>query len=195
MQDDLRRSQISCPAGKTGTCSNVATRSNTSGAYPSATTTKPTLHHSPRCHQVAKTSVRTLLLQPTYTLKLTTPRKTGAELATCLQYSDCVFKDRNKPGDCLRPPLRDTLPPRCQHLQKTYAECRKGWVDMRKRFRGNRPITQSQELEADASGVSYQLYAGAPAFSSTDRDAAAAAAREEALKRDEAGVDPNERRS
>jgi len=38
---------------------------------------------------------------------------------------------------------------------------------MRKRFRGNRPITMSQELEADASGKSYQLYAGAPAFAGT----------------------------
>jgi len=37
---------------------------------------------------------------------------------------------------------------------------------MRKRFRGNRPISVSQEIEADASGVGYQLYAGAPAFTS-----------------------------
>lgn len=90
----------------------------------------------------------------------------GAELAHCLQYSDCVFIERNKPGDCLRPPLRDTLPTKCQQLQKSYAECKKGWVDMRKRFRGNRPISVSQELEGDASGKSYQLYSGAPAFSS-----------------------------
>lgn len=37
---------------------------------------------------------------------------------------------------------------------------------MRKRFRGNRPISVSQELEGDTSGKSYQLYAGKPAFSS-----------------------------
>ena len=74
----------------------------------------------------------------------------GAELAHCLQYSDCVFVHRNKPGDCLRPPLRDTLPTQCQQLQKSYANCRKGWVDMRKRFRGNAPITVSQEVEADS---------------------------------------------
>lgn len=37
---------------------------------------------------------------------------------------------------------------------------------MRKRFRGNRPISVSQELEADATGKSYQLYAGSPAFTS-----------------------------
>jgi len=39
---------------------------------------------------------------------------------------------------------------------------------MRKRFRGNRPIALSTELEADASGQGYQLYGGAPAFSSTE---------------------------
>lgn len=92
-----------------------------------------------------------------------------AELAHCLQYSDCVFIHRNKPGDCLRPPLKDSLPTRCQQLQKSYAECKKGWVDMRKRFRGNRPISMSQELEADASGKSYQLYSGAPAFSTREQ--------------------------
>lgn len=102
------------------------------------------------------------------TLKqITNSSHTGAELAHCLQYSDCVFVERNKPGDCLRPPLRDTLPTQCQQLQKSYAACKKGWVDMRKRFRGNRPITMSQEIEADASGQSYQLYAGAPAFRGT----------------------------
>lgn len=42
---------------------------------------------------------------------------------------------------------------------------------MRKRFRGNRPITVSQELEADASGKSYQLYSGAPAFSKVEAGA------------------------
>lgn len=39
---------------------------------------------------------------------------------------------------------------------------------MRKRFRGNRPIALSTELEADASGEGYQLYGGAPAYSSTE---------------------------
>lgn len=91
-------------------------------------------------------------------------RDIRAELALCLAHSDCILQHHNKPGDCLRPPLRETLPTQCQQLQKSYASCKKGWVDMRKRFRGNRPISVSQELEADASGVSYQLYSGAPAF-------------------------------
>ena len=36
---------------------------------------------------------------------------------------------------------------------------------MRKRFRGNAPISAVQEMEADRTGQSYQLYSGAPAFS------------------------------
>ena len=39
---------------------------------------------------------------------------------------------------------------------------------MRKRFRGNAPISVSREIEADTSGKSYQLYAGKPAFSSVN---------------------------
>ena len=37
-------------------------------------------------------------------------------------------------------------------------------IDMRKRFRGNKPISVSQELEAGADDPSRQLYGGKPAF-------------------------------
>lgn len=85
--------------------------------------------------------------------------------------------DRNTPGDCLRPPLKYTLPTQCQQLQKGYAECKKGMIDMRKRFRGNRPIAVGGQLEAGAFGhgraeedekagtieeKGYMLYAGRP---------------------------------
>src|SRR5690606_41971431 len=46
----------------------------------------------------------------------------GAALAECLQNSDCIMVYRNKPGDCLRPPLNATLPTRCQQPQKEYSE-------------------------------------------------------------------------
>lgn len=72
---------------------------------------------------------------------------------------------RNKPSDCLRPPLIDTMPTKCQQLKKGYGECKRGMVDMRKRFRGNQPIAVSKEIEGGASGG--QLYAGKPAFGST----------------------------
>lgn len=83
---------------------------------------------------------------------------------TCLQNSDCVMIERNKPADCLRPPLLDTLPTRCQQLKKGYGECKRGMLDMRKRFRGNYPVAISAELEG--SGIrpaGGQLYAGKPA--------------------------------
>ncbi|KAI9843283.1 MAG: hypothetical protein M1837_006498 [Sclerophora amabilis] len=83
-----------------------------------------------------------------------------AALAACLQSSDCVLVYRNKPSDCLREPLVDTLPTRCQQLKKGYGECKRGMVDMRKRFRGNQPIALSKELEGEGGG---QLYAGRPA--------------------------------
>lgn len=86
-----------------------------------------------------------------------------AALAECLANSDCVFVHRNKPADCLRYPLSETLPTRCQQLKKGYGDCKRGMVDMRKRFRGNYPIAISAELEgvgkhSHESGG--QLYAG-----------------------------------
>lgn len=139
-------------------------------AHPSSHITPPITKTASFCNFSVMPSsckdIRKLLPRPLKQLDSMLIHGEGAELATCLQYSDCVFVHRNKPGDCLRPPLRDTLPTQCQQLQKSYAACKKGWVDMRKCFRGNRPISVSQELEGDASGQSYQLYAGKPAFSS-----------------------------
>ena len=89
---------------------------------------------------------------------------TGAALASCLQESDCVFVQRNKPSDCLRPPLVDDLPTRCQQLKKGYGNCKRGWVDMRKRFRGNQPMAVSKEIEGEKRG---QLYAGGKAVGET----------------------------
>ncbi|KAF2232149.1 hypothetical protein EV356DRAFT_534821 [Viridothelium virens] len=87
-----------------------------------------------------------------------------AALAACLANSDCVLVERNKAGDCLREPLVETLPTRCQQLKHGYGECKKGMIDMRKRFRGNKPISVSTEIEAGADNPSNQLYAGKPAF-------------------------------
>ncbi|KAK6594571.1 cytochrome c oxidase assembly protein [Botrytis cinerea] len=70
-----------------------------------------------------------------------------AALAQCLQESDCVMIYRNKPSDCLRAPLLETMPTKCQQLKTGYGECKRGLVDMRKRFRGNQPISVSKEIE------------------------------------------------
>ena len=55
-------------------------------------------------------------------------------LAACVQESDCVMIQRNKPSDCLRPPLIDEMPTKCQQLKKGLGECKRGMVDMRKRY-------------------------------------------------------------
>jgi cytochrome c oxidase assembly factor 5 len=82
---------------------------------------------------------------------------------------------RNSAADCLRPPLSDTLPVKCQQLRKGFGECRRGMIDMRKRFRGNQPAAAKmlQTSPDDSSSTSsgehkdkdgYQLYAGRSAF-------------------------------
>jgi cytochrome c oxidase assembly factor 5 len=71
---------------------------------------------------------------------------------------------RNRAADCLRPPLADTLSPRCLQLKKGFGECKRGMVDMRKRFRGNMPVAYQAMQRADEKGEGYQLYAGKSAF-------------------------------
>jgi cytochrome c oxidase assembly factor 5 len=57
------------------------------------------------------------------------------------------------------------MPTKCQQLKKGYGECKRGMVDMRKRFRGNQPISMSKEIEGGGTaGGGGQLYAGKPAF-------------------------------
>jgi cytochrome c oxidase assembly factor 5 len=80
---------------------------------------------------------------------------------------------RHTPTECLSPPLLDTLPMQCQQLKRGFRDCKRGMVDMRKRFRGNQPVSVSAELEdggAYAGGYKVQtsqpkqLYGGKPAF-------------------------------
>jgi cytochrome c oxidase assembly factor 5 len=74
------------------------------------------------------------------------------------------MKQRHTAAECLRSPLVEELPTRCQQLKKGFGECRRGMVDMRKRFRGNQPASFAQLLDAEKSGEGYQLYAGKSAF-------------------------------
>ncbi len=66
----------------------------------------------------------------------------------------------------MRPPLFTTLPTKCQQLKYGYGECKRGLVDMRKRFRGTQPLSAGQERATGAEDQSqgYQLYAGKRAF-------------------------------
>jgi cytochrome c oxidase assembly factor 5 len=61
------------------------------------------------------------------------------------------------------------MPTKCQQLKKGYGECKRGMVDMRKRFRGNQAIAVNKEMDG-SSGESRQLYAGKPAFGSTAKE-------------------------
>ena len=83
--------------------------------------------------------------------------------------------DRHTPVECLSPPLSDALPEQCQQLKRGFRECKRGMVDMRKRFRGNQPISVSAELEGGTEmlvggqkvqGVNkpQQMYGGKEAF-------------------------------
>ncbi|GES64249.1 putative cytochrome c oxidase assembly protein [Aspergillus terreus] len=70
---------------------------------------------------------------------------------------------RHTPRECLSAPLVDELPMRCQQLRKGFSECKRGMIDMRKRFRGNQPLQITKELDGKNT-KSEQLYAGKPAF-------------------------------
>ncbi|KAL7417773.1 cytochrome c oxidase assembly protein PET191, partial [Mrakia frigida] len=59
-----------------------------------------------------------------------------ADLANCLLQSNCVLRDGNTPKECLQKHA-DTIPLECQYLRKSLAQCKRGMLDMRKRFRGN----------------------------------------------------------
>ncbi|KAI0894097.1 cytochrome c oxidase assembly protein PET191-domain-containing protein [Annulohypoxylon nitens] len=87
-----------------------------------------------------------------------------AALADCLQQSECVMVQRHTAAECLRSPLSETLPTKCQQLKRGFGECRRGMIDMRKRFRGNEPITFQKLESTEKSGDGYQLYAGRSAF-------------------------------
>ncbi|KIV85344.1 hypothetical protein PV11_01046 [Exophiala sideris] len=87
-----------------------------------------------------------------------------AALAACLQNSDCIMIDRHTPVECLSSPHLENLPEQCQQLKRGFRDCKRGMVDMRKRFRGNAPISSSLELEGGGGKKVPQLYGGKPAF-------------------------------
>jgi cytochrome c oxidase assembly factor 5 len=70
---------------------------------------------------------------------------------------------RNSANDCLRDPLYSTLPTKCQQLKKGYGECKRGLVDMRKRFRGHVPV-EYRNVDGADQAKGYQLYGGKSAF-------------------------------
>ncbi|KAJ3556850.1 hypothetical protein NP233_g11884 [Leucocoprinus birnbaumii] len=76
-----------------------------------------------------------------------------AALKDCLLHSDCVVKHGHLPSECLKKHY-DDLPDECKSLRKATFECKRGMLDMRKRFRGNIVGSQFQYTptnKADAS--------------------------------------------
>ncbi|CAH00063.1 Pet191 [Kluyveromyces lactis] len=59
-------------------------------------------------------------------------------VAICLQRSPCVLIERNTPKQCIEDPkLSKDLPELCMAQMKAFLDCKRGIVDMTKRFRGN----------------------------------------------------------
>ncbi|ORX34921.1 cytochrome c oxidase assembly protein PET191-domain-containing protein [Kockovaella imperatae] len=70
------------------------------------------------------------------------------ELIACVMKSDCVLKGGKSVGDCIRSPQE--LPLRCQHLIANYSDCKKGMLDMRRRFRGNHLSDDAMKMATGA---------------------------------------------
>jgi hypothetical protein len=59
-------------------------------------------------------------------------------------------------ADCLRHPLSETLPEDCKQLKYTFGACKRGLIDMRKRFRGPVPVSYKGGNPED----NHMLYSG-----------------------------------
>jgi hypothetical protein len=96
-------------------------------------------------------------------------------------------------AECLREPLASELPTRCQQLKKGYGDCKRGMIDMRKRFRGNKPISSTATTGSDGDEGRYiggvgegMLYAGiGKKEAPVQRDIGWGAGEDEARGRDE----------
>ncbi|SNX82952.1 related to PET191 - involved in assembly of cytochrome oxidase [Melanopsichium pennsylvanicum] len=64
------------------------------------------------------------------------------DLTACVLKTDCYLKDGKSAQECITSHMAE-LPMECQHLYKSFVECRRGMFDMRKRFRGNAPPVAS----------------------------------------------------
>eukprot|EP01134_Creolimax_fragrantissima_P002785 CFRG2785T1 len=58
------------------------------------------------------------------------------EFVKCLLESDCIRVDKKHASECVKPD--SGLSDECRNLQKLFFECKRGQLDMRNRFRGNK---------------------------------------------------------
>lgn len=68
-------------------------------------------------------------------------------------HSDCVVKHGHLPSECLKIHYED-LPDECKSLRKATFECKRGMLDMRKRFRGNIVGSQFEYTSRDKEDIS-----------------------------------------
>ncbi|KAI8602279.1 cytochrome c oxidase assembly factor 5-like protein [Dissophora ornata] len=61
-----------------------------------------------------------------------------AELAECILKSNCVLVDGLSPKECLRSENEYRVPSECTAIKRSFFECKRGMLDMRTRFRGNK---------------------------------------------------------
>ncbi|KAG0051003.1 hypothetical protein BGZ83_004220 [Gryganskiella cystojenkinii] len=61
-----------------------------------------------------------------------------AELAECILKSDCMLVDGLSAKECLRPENEYRVPAECGAIKRSFFECKRGMLDMRTRFRGNK---------------------------------------------------------
>ncbi|KAG7529523.1 hypothetical protein FFLO_05591 [Filobasidium floriforme] len=74
------------------------------------------------------------------------------DFVKCVLRTNCVLRQNRTVADCVKHP--EELPEQCLHLMSAFNNCKKGLLDMRKRFRGNITTTSkpaSAEPVADIS--------------------------------------------
>ncbi|KAI0049603.1 hypothetical protein FA95DRAFT_1515569 [Auriscalpium vulgare] len=71
-----------------------------------------------------------------------------AALKDCVLHSDCVLKQGNLPSTCIKEHM-DELPEQCRALRLAAFECKRGMLDMRKRFRGNNAGAAVAKIKQD----------------------------------------------
>ncbi|CAO3651276.1 unnamed protein product [Cunninghamella blakesleeana] len=60
------------------------------------------------------------------------------ELVECMLKSDCVLIKGNTVKECFKKEHEADVPTACQSIKKSFADCRRGMLDPRMRFRGNK---------------------------------------------------------
>ncbi|KAI9429502.1 cytochrome c oxidase assembly protein PET191-domain-containing protein [Lactarius indigo] len=75
-----------------------------------------------------------------------------AALKDCVLHSDCVMKKGRLPSECIKNHT-DELPEECRSLRLATFECKRGMLDMRKRFRGNSASATAVRIKQESASA------------------------------------------